>query len=79
MQILHGLALIKLNLKNLFGKQKQASRILFNQDRFTHVLPLLRNLNVYQINFVTSTSVHAQDENKLITSDLPTSVVNNKS
>ena len=35
MQISHGLVLIKLNLKILFGKQKQAVHIIFNQDIFT--------------------------------------------
>ena len=45
----------KTNLKKLFGKQKQAARIIFNQDRFTHVRPLLKALNalnVYQINML---------------------------
>ena len=43
----------KTKLKKLFGKQKQAGRIIFNQDRFTHACPLLKTLNalnVYQIN-----------------------------
>ena len=35
----------KTNLKKLFGKQKQAARIIFNQDRFTHARPLLKTLN----------------------------------
>ena len=42
-------------MKKLFGKQKQAAHIIFNQDRFTHVRPLLKTLNalnVYQINFL---------------------------
>ena len=56
MQISHGLALInKTKLKKLFGKQKQAVRIIFNQDRFTHAPPLLKTLNalnVYQINLL---------------------------
>ena len=55
MQISHGLALIKLNLKKLFGKQKQAVRIIFNQDRFTYARPLLKTLNalnVHQINLM---------------------------
>ena len=55
----------KTNLKKLFGKQKQAARTLFNQDRFVDARPLLKTpnvLNVYQINFVASTSVHAQDK-----------------
>ena len=30
----------KTNLKKLFGKQKQAARIIFNQGRFTHYLRL---------------------------------------
>ena len=45
----------KLNLKKLIGKQKQAVRIIFNQDRFTHACPLLKTLNalnVYQINLL---------------------------
>ena len=49
----HGLALIK--LKKLFGKQKQAARVIFNQDRFTHGCSLLKTLNalnVYQINLL---------------------------
>ena len=36
-------------------KQKQAVHIIFNQDRFTHVPPLLKTvnaLNVYQINLL---------------------------
>ena len=55
MKISHELALIKLNLKKPFGKQKQAARIIFNQDRFTHARPLLKTLNarnVYQINLL---------------------------
>ena len=53
-QITHELALIKLNLKNYLGN-KTAARIMFNQDRFTHVRPLLKTvnaLNVYQINLL---------------------------
>ena len=45
----------KTNLKKLFGKQNQPSRIIFNQDKFTHVRPLLKTLNalnVYQINLL---------------------------
>ena len=45
----------KTKLKKLFGKQKQAARIIFNQDRFTHARPLLKTLNalnVYQINLL---------------------------
>ena len=45
----------KTNLKKLFGKQKQAARIIFNQDRFTHARLLLKTLNalnVYQINLL---------------------------
>ena len=42
----------KTKLKKLFGKQKQAAPIIFNQDRFTHARPLLNTLNalvnVYQ-------------------------------
>ena len=37
------------------GKQKQAPRIMFNQDRFTHARPLLKTLNAlnfYQIIFL---------------------------
>ena len=60
-------------MKKQFGKQKQATRIIFNQDRLTHASPLLKTLNA------TSTSVHAQDKNKLFPSNLPTSVWNNKS
>ena len=42
----------KTKLKKQFGKQKQATRIIFNQDRLTHASPLLKTLNarnVYQI------------------------------
>ena len=42
-------------LKKLFGKQKQAARIIYNQDRFTQARPLLKTLNalnVYQINLL---------------------------
>ena len=45
----------KTNLKKLFGKQKQAACIIFNQDRFTHARPLLKTLNalnVYQVNLL---------------------------
>ena len=45
----------KTKLKKLFGKQKQAASIIFNQDRFTHAHPLLKTLNavnVYQINLL---------------------------
>ena len=45
----------KTNLKKLFGKQKQAARIILNQDRFTHARPILKALNalnVYQINLL---------------------------
>ena len=62
----------KTKLKKLFGKQKQAARIIFNQDRFTHARPLLKTLNalnVYQINLLQV----------LIPSNLPTSVSNSKS
>ena len=55
MQILHGLALIKLNWKNNLGRKKQTAQIIFNQDRLTHARPLLKVLNavnVYQINLL---------------------------
>ena len=42
----------KTKLKKLFGKQKRAARIIFNQDRFMCARPLLKTLNalnVYQI------------------------------
>ena len=42
-------------LKKLFGKQKLAACIMFNQDKFTHPRPLLKTLNVlnaYQINLL---------------------------
>ena len=45
----------KTKLKKLFGKQKQAARIILNQDRFTHARLLLKTLNalnVYQINLL---------------------------
>ena len=45
----------KTKLKKQFGKQKQAVRIIFNQDRLTHAHPLLKTvnaLNVYQINLL---------------------------
>ena len=45
----------KTKLKNLFGKKKQAARIIFNQDRFMHTRPLLKTLNVlnvYQMNLL---------------------------
>ena len=42
----------KTELKKLFRKQKQAARIIFSQDRFTHARPLLKTLNVYQINLL---------------------------
>ena len=45
----------KTKLKILSGKQKQAARIMFSQDRFTHARPLLKTLNAlnfYQINLL---------------------------
>ena len=45
----------KTNPKKLFGKVKQAARVIFNQDRFTHARPILKTLNalnVYQINLL---------------------------
>ena len=36
-------------MKKLFGKQKQAARIILNQDRFTHARPLLKTLNVLDV------------------------------
>ena len=39
----------KTKLKKLFGKQKQAARIVFNQDRFTHARPLLKTLNALNV------------------------------
>ena len=44
-----------MKLKNLFGKQKQLARIIFNQDRIIHArlsLKTLNALNVYQINLL---------------------------
>ena len=41
-------------LKKIQYLQKQAARIIFNEDRLCHLRPLLKNLNVlnvYQINF----------------------------
>ena len=43
------------NKTKLFAKQKQAARIIFNQDRFTHAHPLIKalnSLNIYQINLL---------------------------
>ena len=45
----------KTNPEKLFGKQRQAARIIFNQDSFTHAHPLLKTLNalnIYQINLL---------------------------
>ena len=45
----------KTKLKKLFEKQKEAARIIFNQDRFTHACALLKTLNalnIYQINLL---------------------------
>ena len=45
----------KTKLKKLFEKQKQAVRIIFNQDRFTYARPLrktLNALNLYEINLL---------------------------
>ena len=45
----------KTKLKKEFGKQKQAVRIIFNQDRFTLLHPLLKTLkalNICQINLL---------------------------
>ena len=44
------LALIKLNLKKLSGKQKQAAHMMFNQGRFAQVRTLLiPNLGVCRV------------------------------
>ena len=43
----------KTGLKDIFLKQKQAVRIIFNKDRLTHSRPLMKKLkvlNVYQLN-----------------------------
>ena len=43
----------KTKLRKQFGNQKQAARIIFNQDRLMHARPLLKTFNVlnfYQIN-----------------------------
>ena len=72
----------KTKVRKQFGNQKQAARIIFNQDRLTHARPLLKTLNALNVlsnKFAASTSVHAQDKNKLIPSNLPTSGCNNKS
>ena len=40
-------------LKKLFNKQKHASRIIYNKDKYTHAKPLMKSLNalnIYQIN-----------------------------
>ena len=45
----------KTKLKQLFGKQKQAARIIFNKGRFMDaraILATLNALNVYQINLL---------------------------
>ena len=45
----------KTKVRKQFGNQKQAARIIFNQDRLTHACPLLKTLNapnVYQINLL---------------------------
>ena len=49
MQISHGLALIKLTLKNYLGNKKQAARIIFNQNRFTDARPLLKALDALNV------------------------------
>ena len=69
-------------MRKQFGNQKQAARIIFNQDRLMHARPLLKTLNVLNVlsnKFAASTSVHAKYKNKLIPSNLPTSGYNNKS
>ena len=71
----------KTKLKKLFGKQKQAASIIFNQDRFTHAHPLLKTLNalnVYQINLV-QVLLFMSKIKTVIPSNLPTSVSNNES
>ena len=42
----------KSKLKKLFGKQKQAARITFNQDRFTDARPLLQTLIAHSKMFI---------------------------
>ena len=40
-------------LKKIYSKQKHASRIIFQEDRYTHARPLMKTLNalyIYQIN-----------------------------
>ena len=47
-------------LKKLFGKQKQAVRVIFNQNRFTHARPLNSKCTNHSSNkFAASTFVHA--------------------
>ena len=53
-------------LKNIFFKQKQAVRIIFNKDRLTHSRPLMKRLNalnVYQINLYQTTFFMYQVKN----------------
>ena len=39
----------KTKLKKLFGKQKQAVRIILNQDRLTHSRPFFKTLNALNV------------------------------
>ena len=55
-------------LTKLFNKQKHASRIIFNVDKFTHSRPLMKNLNVlnvYQINIYQSLIFMYKFNNKM--------------
>ena len=39
----------ELQIKNIYNKQKHASWIIYNNDKFTHAKPLVKSLNAQRI------------------------------
>ena len=56
------------NLKKLYNKQKHASPIIYNKDKFTHAKPLMKSLNalnVYQINIFQTLNLMFKSQHRL--------------
>ena len=55
-------------LKKLFNKQKHASRIIYNKDKYTHAKPLMKSLNalnIYQINIFQTLILMFKSQHRL--------------
>ena len=55
-------------LKKIYNKQKHASRIIYNKDKFTHAKPLMKSLNalnVYQINIFQTLILMFKSQHRL--------------